>query len=131
MCRSPPRRPARGKGARRAGCGTAARGGGGGGGACALAGQRSSAPCSTARSALPRSEDQIRAYFKSGGSERPAPPLAPPPAPAPDLAGRFPPPDPDTFHRWFPGLGLSKTACETPRWVFRQGTQAGNSMRPV
>ena len=77
-----------------------------------------------------RSEDQIRAYFKSGGAEVPAPngrdatngsTLA-------DLVARFPPPDADTFKKWFPGLGLSKTACDKPRcW----GQAAGSAGVPT
>lgn len=64
-----------------------------------------------------RNEEQIRAYFKSGGAELPpangcgaanGSTLA-------DLAARFPPPDADTFRKWFPGLALSKTACDKPR----------------
>ena len=56
-------------------------------------------------------------YFKSGGAEMPKPngcgaanggSLA-------DLAARYPPPDADTFRKWFPGLPLSKTACDKPR----------------
>lgn len=66
---------------------------------------------------LDRSEEHIRAYFKSGGAE--VPPAngcdAANGSTLADLAARFPPPDADTFRKWFPGLALSKTACDKPR----------------
>jgi hypothetical protein len=62
-----------------------------------------------------RPEERIRAYFKNGGVTN-APPEAAPAGPSQEeLAARFPPPDAATFNRWFPGLPLSRTACEKPR----------------
>lgn len=73
-----------------------------------------SAIAKTAPAACCRSEQQIRAYFKSGGAAVPGPATDAAAAVA-DLAARFPPPDAATFARWFPGLGLSRTACDSPR----------------
>lgn len=59
-----------------------------------------------------RSEEKIRHYFKSGESAQATDPGKPSPE---ELAARFPPPDAATFQRWFPGVVLSRTACERPR----------------
>lgn len=90
------------------------------GGVCKACGQQEHAS-SSARSAC-RSEDQIRAYIKSGGTQLPeaaengAAAAAATEAPsAAELAARFPPAAAETFSRWFPGLPLSKTACDKPR----------------
>lgn len=93
-----------------------------------------------------RSEGRIRAYFKAGGAA-PEPEAAPAAAadagvaaaaeqlaaatlaPAPssaEVAARFPPPDADTFARWFPGLPLSRTACDKPRWVLLPVSQCSH-----
>lgn len=71
-----------------------------------------------------RSDEQIRAFYKSGGTLLPpatsngaaaAAAAAPGAAALAGLAARFPPPDADTFSKWFPGLALSRTASDTPR----------------
>lgn len=62
-----------------------------------------------------RSDEQIRAFFKSGGASLPQATANGAAAAAAELAARCPPPDDATFSKWFPGLALSKTGCTNPR----------------
>eukprot|EP00887_Chlorella_sp_A99_P001583 scaffold8.g1583.t1 len=55
-------------------------------------------------SACSWTEQQIRAYFQSGGQGLPT-----------SAASQMPPPIETTFDRWFPGLALSRTSCDSPR----------------
>ncbi|KAL4451499.1 hypothetical protein ABPG75_007161 [Micractinium tetrahymenae] len=78
------------------------------------------------------SDEQIRAFFKSGGTALPhavgdGAAAAAAAATAAELAARFPPPDNATFSKWFPGLALSKTACDNPRLRILCFPNAGNA----
>lgn len=68
-----------------------------------------------------RSEDAIRTYFASDGKTHPSSPKSI------DLPPRFPTADDDTFKRWFPGLGLSRTACPAPQMRVVCFANAGNA----
>lgn len=69
-----------------------------------------------------RAEGDIRAYFQSSGTIYP-----PTSKPAPSQQPRLPPADPETFHRWFPGLALSRTSCAAPVLRVLCFTNAGNA----
>ncbi|PRW20885.1 Monothiol glutaredoxin- chloroplastic [Chlorella sorokiniana] len=75
------------------------------------------------------SEEQIRAYFKTGGAEVPTANgcAAANDSSLADLAAHFPPPDAETFRKWFPGLALSRTACDNPRLRVLCFPNAGNA----
>ena len=65
-----------------------------------------------------RSEDDIRAYFATGGKVLPS---------EDTIINRLPPVDDELFKRWFPGLTLSRTACAAPKVRVLCFTNAGNA----
>ena len=64
-------------------------------------------------SILPRSEQDIRDYFTSGGTSRPFGKMHAPASPS-SLRAKFPEPDEDAFRAWFPGLRRTSTEFVDP-----------------
>ena len=64
-------------------------------------------------SILPRSEQDIRDYFTSGGTSRPFGKMHAPASPD-SLRAKFPEPDKDAFRAWFPGLRRTSTEFVDP-----------------
>jgi len=79
-----------------------------------------------------RSEADIRTYFENHSRPVQAPPprvdaLETTHTPGDIDIPRLPPADEEIFHRWFPGLGLSRTGCDMPKLRVLCFPNAGNA----